>query len=230
MLKEDDLVLCTVKRIEGTTVFVEIEGNGEGSLVMSEIAAGRIRNLREYVAPNKKIVCKILKIVNGYPQLSLRRVTSKEKLGVIEKSQKERTFSSLIRSVAKNPEEALSKIKEKHELCNFSDESRENPKILEEFFSKEEASALQKIFSEKKDKEKTVMKTFILKSNSDSGIEDIREILSTKEAEIKYLGSSNFSLTVKAKDFKDANLTAQRILQKIDSKAKEKKAILEIKE
>ena len=29
-LKEDDAVLCTVKKIEGTTVFVSIEEDGEG--------------------------------------------------------------------------------------------------------------------------------------------------------------------------------------------------------
>ena len=42
-LKEDDLVMCTVKSIEGTTVFVEIENRQEAS--MSEVAAGS-RNLR----------------------------------------------------------------------------------------------------------------------------------------------------------------------------------------
>ena len=58
MLEVGDIVLCTVDRIIGTTVFVGIEGNGEGSIVTSEIAPGRIRNLRDYVVPKKKIVCK----------------------------------------------------------------------------------------------------------------------------------------------------------------------------
>ena len=44
-LEEGDVVLCTVDRIVGTTVFVSIEGNGEGSIVVSEISPGRIRNL-----------------------------------------------------------------------------------------------------------------------------------------------------------------------------------------
>ena len=54
-LIEGALVLCTVKKVEKTTVFVEIEGNGEGSMVFSEVAAGRIRNLRDHISPNKKI-------------------------------------------------------------------------------------------------------------------------------------------------------------------------------
>jgi len=53
-IKEGDLVIATVKKIEGTTVFVEIEDSEiKGSIVFSEIAAGRIRNIREYVVPNK---------------------------------------------------------------------------------------------------------------------------------------------------------------------------------
>ena len=64
-LKENDLVMCSVKSIEGTTVFVEIEGNGQGNIAMSEVAAGRIRNLREHISINKKIVCKVLKMLNG---------------------------------------------------------------------------------------------------------------------------------------------------------------------
>ena len=50
-METGDLVLCTVKTIDGTTVFVKIEDDGEGTIVTSEIAPGRIRNLREYVIP-----------------------------------------------------------------------------------------------------------------------------------------------------------------------------------
>ncbi len=74
-LTEGSLVLCTVKKIEKTNIFLDIDGYGEGSMVLSEVAAGRIRNLREYVFPNKKIVCKILNIDKGHIELSLRRVT-----------------------------------------------------------------------------------------------------------------------------------------------------------
>ena len=84
-LKENDLVLCAVDRIVGTIVFVKIEGEKkEGSIILSEIAPGRIRNLREYVIPKKRIVCKVLRISSERVDLSLRRVTPKEKKQVIE--------------------------------------------------------------------------------------------------------------------------------------------------
>jgi hypothetical protein len=53
---ENDIVLCTVDKIDGTTVFVILEDGSQGAIVTSEIAPGRIRNIREYVSPNKKMV------------------------------------------------------------------------------------------------------------------------------------------------------------------------------
>ena len=78
-LEEGDIVLCTVDKIVRTNVFVHIEGHDEGTIILSEIAPGRIRNIRNYVVPKKKIVCKILRIKKGNIDLSLRRVSKKEK-------------------------------------------------------------------------------------------------------------------------------------------------------
>jgi len=65
-LEEGEIVLCTVDRIVGTVVFVKIDGEEKnGSIILSEIAPGRIRNLREYVIPKKR---------------SFRRVQSRKKL------------------------------------------------------------------------------------------------------------------------------------------------------
>src|SRR3989344_2821655 len=76
--EEGDLVLCTVKRILYHSVFVSIDeySNLEGMVHISEIAPGRIRNLRDYVKEGKRIVCKVLKIdaQTGNIDLSLRRV------------------------------------------------------------------------------------------------------------------------------------------------------------
>lgn len=229
MLKEDDFVLCTVKKIEGTTVFVEMEDHGEGNVVMSEIAAGRIRNLRDYVFPNKKIVCKVLRIINNHPQLSLRRVTAKERDEVLEKSRKEQTFKTILKSLSPNYESIIEKIKKDYQLSDFLDQAKDNLKLVEKYLSKDQVERISKIWTEKDTKEKSAMKTIIIKSDSDSGILQIKETLSTKEAEIKYLGSSKFSVKVIAKDFKEANQKLDQIIKQIETKAKEKKLFFEIK-
>ncbi|MEK6928492.1 MAG: hypothetical protein AABW65_00870 [Nanoarchaeota archaeon] len=229
-LREDDVVMCTVKSIEGTTVFLKIDGNGEGSIFMSEVAAGRIRNIREYVYPNKKIVCKVLKIASGHIQLSLRRVTAKERESVQERYKKERTFINMLKTVFPNYEELILKIKEKYDVVEFFDAIRGEPELLNNFMGKQDAQNISKLLLEKKEKEKKVKKMIILKSFSDSGIKDIKEILNIKKASIKYLGSSVFSVSTKAIDFKEAEHLLDESIMQIEKRAKERKALFEVKE
>ena len=231
-MKEEDIVLCTVTKIEGTTVFVNIEGNGQGTIIFPEIAAGRIRNIREYVVPNKKIVCKILQIFEGHPQLSLRRVTSKEKQEVLEKHEKEKTLFSILKTISKDPEKILESIKSQFQADEFMEKVRENIAVAEKFITKPIAEALAKILLEKKEKEREVKRLIILSSQNPSGIEDIKSILNVKDKtiEIKYLGSSQFMLIKKAPDAKQAEQAIQQAITEIQEKAKSKKASLEVKE
>lgn len=230
-LKEDDVVMCTVKSIEGTTVFVDIEGHGKGTIVMSEVAAGRIRNLREYVFPNKKIVCKILNISqDGHIQLTLRRVTGKEREELQEKYKKEKTFISLLKTIIKDPQNIINSIKEKYELWEFFEEAQEKPSLLEKFLKKEDSTRLAQLMAEKEEREKTAKKIFTLQSTAEKGVRDIQELLKTKDIEIHYLGSSKFSASAKGSDFKEANNKLSIALTDIEKKAKEKKAVFELKE
>jgi translation initiation factor 2 alpha subunit (eIF-2alpha) len=229
-LTEGLLVLCTVKKIEKTTVFIEIDGNGEGSIVLSEIAAGRIRNLRDYVFPNKKIVCKILTIEPDNIQLSLRRVTAKERESILEHNKKEKNILGMLKTVVKEFNETIEKIKEKYDLADFFEEAKESPQILNDFFSKEESEKIYKIISEKIDKVKKVKKIFKLSSNSPSGVKEIKEILDIPQAEIRYFGSSTFSISSEANDFKEANKKLSTILEDIEKKAKQKHLSFSLKE
>ena len=138
-LEVGDIVLCTVDRIVGTGVFVKIEGNGEGEIVLSEIAPGRIRNIRDYVVPKKKIVCKVLRISqSGNIELSLRRVSLKEKKEVLEKEQLEKSYVSILKSVlGENLDKTLQEILKEQSIFSFVDEAKTNPEKLEKLLGKE---------------------------------------------------------------------------------------------
>ena len=229
-LKEDDIVMCNVDRIEGTTIFLTIENEGNGTMVVSEVAAGRIRNLREYVVPNKKIVCKILKITKDQVELSLRRVTGKEREELMDRYKKEKTLASMLKTIIKEPEKILAKIKEKYDLKDFLDIVKENKELLNDLMSKEEAEKFSKILTEKKDKAKEARRTIIVKTDSQAGIYDIKDVLSPKEVSIRYLGSSQFLIAATGKDFKEANIKLNTSIEVMQQKAKEKKVHFEIKE
>ena len=89
--EEDDIVLCTVKKILYHSVFVTLDeyDNLEGMIHISEIAPGRIRNIRDYVREGKKLVCKVLRVrkEKGHFDLSLRRVNEGQRRRALTRSQ-----------------------------------------------------------------------------------------------------------------------------------------------
>src|SRR4030042_2351 len=108
--EEGELVLCTVDKIMGTTVFIKIEEYGlMGTIATSEIASGRIRNIRDYVVPNKKIVCKVLRINRERENidLSLRRVSQKDQKEILQKYSKEKASAAIIELVAKDKKDEI---------------------------------------------------------------------------------------------------------------------------
>ncbi|MFH1500821.1 MAG: hypothetical protein ABIE22_02645 [archaeon] len=232
--EEDDVVLCTVNKVVGTSVFLDIEGNGEGTMVTSEIAPGRIRNLRDYVVPNKKIVCKVLKIdSSGHINLSLRRVTTKEKNKVLEAYKQEKNAISILKTVLKvKCDEIVKKIQAKSTISEFLQVCKENPQELDKYMDKQEAEKVCKILSEKREKEVEVKKTILLKSKDSNGIEVIKTILSTCRGNCStaYIAAGKFQIKIKSKDYKQANVEVLNTLQSIEKIAKEKGAEFQILE
>lgn len=226
-LNEGDLVLCTVKSIDRTTVFVTIEGNGEGTIITSEIAPGRIRNLREYVIPGKKIVCKILRIEGNNIHLSLRRVSKKEKEEVMEKQEKEKSALSILKSVLNEKAiEVAEKVKKSSHLHEFLSICKENPKKLEEYMKKEDAEKVCKILQQQKERKVEVKKEFKLSSRNPEGIKIIKIILETCKGncEISYLAAGRYSMKITSDNYKTANASINNAIEQIEKKAKEKKA------
>ena len=224
-LEVGDAVLCTVDRIAGTVVFVKIEGHGEGSIILSEIAPGRIRNLRNYVVPKKRIVCKVLRInKKGGLELTLRRVTPKERREVLEEYRKEKSSLSLLKSVLGEKSEAiLKKISEKEKISEFLEEAKENPNKLQKLIGKENSEKILKILKLEKVKKSVVKKEISLKTTKSNGIEDIKELLvKIKEAEIRYISAGKYSLKIESSDLKKADNKLQEIIKNIKEKAKKK--------
>jgi translation initiation factor 2 alpha subunit (eIF-2alpha) len=224
-LEVGDLVLCTVDRIVGTVVFVKIENDGEGSIVTSEIAPGRIRNLRDYVVPKKKIVCKVLRISSGGNiELSLRRVSLKEKKEVIEMGKQDKSYSSILKGIlGDRAEEIINKIKERENIPEFLQHAKENPKLLEEFIDKKSAEKILEILNSQKQKKKEIKKEILFSTTRPDGIELIKEILgNVKDIEVKYLSAGHYSLKTESANPKQADNMLKEILSRIEKEAKKK--------
>lgn len=231
-LEEGDIVLCTVDKIVGTTVFVNIEGNGEGTIITSEIAPGRIRNLREYVVPKKKIVCKILKISGDKIHLSLRRVSQKEQKEVLEQYKQEKSYRSILKSILGNKtEDIIKKIKEKTKLYDFLQEAKQNPKELEKVAGKKESEKILEIINKQKQKKAVIKKEIHLKTTASEGLELIKKLLGKiKDVEIKYISAGKYSVKTESSDIKKADNYLKEILEELEKQAKKANMEFSVKE
>ncbi len=222
-----DLVLCTVDRIVGTVVFVKIhrqKNETEGSIVFSEVAPGRIRNIRDYIVPKKKIVCKILRISNNNIDLSLRRVTQKERKEVLEEESLEKSYVSILKSVLKEKaEELIKKINEEENLTDFLEESKTDSAKLEKIVGKENSEKIIEILNSQKKKISKIKKEIHLTTTKPNGITLIKKILSNfKDFEVKYLGAGKYFIESESEDIKSAD---KKIREKIDEAEKEAKKL-----
>ena len=232
-LEQGDVVLCTVERIEKTIVFVDVEGIGGGSIVTSEIAAGRIRNLRDYVVPKKKIVCKVLRISpSGNIELSLRRVSQKEKKEVLEKHSQEKGYISILKTILKDKaEETIQEITKQDSVYSFLQEAKKNPAELENIVGKKDSEKILEILNTQKKKTASIKKEFHLTTAESDGIESIKKILcEIKNAEIKYISAGKYSIKIEAEELKIADNKLKDILDNLEKQAKKYKLDFSIKE
>lgn len=226
-LEEGQIVLVTVDKIIGTTVFVKLdEYNLEGAISFPEIAPGRIRNIRDYAFPGKKIVCKVLQIHQNGVELSLRRVKVNERNDFNDQQRKERNYLALFRTVVPNFEEKINQIRSSESsFFDLIESAKENPKLLEKYITKEQSDKILKILGEKKLKETLVSKKFDLSSKNTDGIIRTKKIVleSTKDCkncEVSYIAAGKYLLKLKAADAKQADQKLRQVLENIELQAK----------
>ncbi|MEK6872733.1 MAG: hypothetical protein AABW90_01840 [Nanoarchaeota archaeon] len=232
-LEEGQIVLCTVEKIVGTTVFVEIDNNGDGTITTSEIAPGRIRNLRDYVAPGRKIVCRVLNIRDNKIQLSLRRVKQNEKKELLDRIAKEKSYLAMLKTIlGESSEKVIKKITEKYSMTDFFEFLKENPKLLEEYVDKKEAEKIFKILESKKEKPKEIKQVFKLSNSSPSGIKIIKNILEesckSSNCDINYIAAGKYRLSLIGKDFKKLKSETHKVLENIEKLAKNQNCYFEV--
>lgn len=232
-MEEGDLVLCTVERIEQTSVFVKLPSGQEGTLIISEIAPGRIKNLREYVMPNKKIVCKIMRLSGDRIDVSLRRVTSKERNEVMDRYKQEHTaksaFNQILKEKSKQTEETI--LQDFPSLYDFILKAKENTNLVEKYIPKEFHEQLLKVLQKKK-KGVEVKKVIKIKCLENDGISRIKKILSIPDKTIKitYLAAGTFQIDIKSENYKEANKKMDENLKVFEKLAKQSKCEFEVQE
>lgn len=230
-LEEGEIVLCTVDKIERTAVFVTIDNlNQIGSITMTEVSPGRIRNIRDFVVPKKKIVCKVLHIKGDHVDLSLRRVSQKERKEIMDEFKREKTYRGIVKGlIGEEGEKIIEEICKDHNLCDFLEEAKKNPKKIEKIAGKENAQKIIDTLNKQKPKILSVKKEFVLKTKRSDGLTTIKKILDGK-GDINYISAGRYVIKTDGEDKKAADQSLQKVLERIAEEAKKEDCEFHAKE
>lgn len=232
-----EVVLCTVTKIISHSVFVELdEYRKRGMIHISEIAPGRIRNIRDYVRDGKKVVCKVLRIdmERGHIDLSLRRVNESQRRLKIEELKQEQVAEKIIETVAirlKRKFEEFYKelapfIFKEYDMLHycFTDVVQGNVKLDSLGMDKKVAAVLDEIVRARiQPPEVLIEGTLSITSYAPNGVEIVREALTklleaaTEEGRIAitYKGSGKYRMMVTAPDYKEAEAVLKDATTKV---------------
>lgn len=220
--EEQELVLCTVTNVQGHAVFARIEEYGiSGMIHISEVAPGRIRNIREFVKEGKVVVCKVLRVnkERGHVDLSLRRVTEMQKRNKTDGIKNEQRAEKIIEQLArqnKQPVEAFytkiaAKILQTYAYLHqcFEEVAADNASLEELGIPAETSAALTELIKQRiKPPEVEIAGTLTITSYAPEGIDVIRHTLITLSDKdrivVTYLGGGKYKVSVKATDYKEA--------------------------
>ena len=111
-----DLVIATVQEVTDFGAYAKLdEYDKRGLLHVSEISSSWIRNIRDFIREGQKVVLKVLRVdvEKGHIDLSLRRVTKRERIEKIMVWKRERKAETLLRSIAEKTGLSLDEAYEK---------------------------------------------------------------------------------------------------------------------
>lgn len=232
-------VLCVVNKIYGNSVFVKIpEYDKEGVLTISEVAPGRIRNLRDHVVEEKNIICKILRVDEKQNRIdvSLRRVNLQARKRKQEQIKKEdfadRMYEEIAQKLGVSKDDLFEKtyeeIFEEFDLvfemlyAIMVDNSKIN--VFTKLTSDEKSVFLQLVNDRIKPEEEVMKKKFEISSLEENGVVRVRSSIEQaldkvnySKIHVIYLGAGDFEVKITHDDMKSADTIFKQFKQELET-------------
>ncbi len=224
---EDELVVCSVKKVTDFGAFVELDeyGHKEGLIHISEVASGWVKYIRDHVREGQKIVCKVLYVDESkrHIDLSLKDVNEhqrREKIQEWKNEQKAEKWIQYVANTTKTSPEELKKLvtllyEKFGSVYSVFEKSRvSGVSILTNIgVNKQIAEMIKKVAEENLKKPQVEIAGFIdLTSSLPDGIEHIKKALNAAgdvdgediSISITYIGAPRYRVHVIAPDYKKA--------------------------
>ena len=244
--EENEIVLCTVTKVQHHSVFCTLDEYGArtGMLHISEISAGRVKNIGEFVKEGKTIVCKVLRVdeAKGFIDLSLRRVTEAQKKAKASSIKKYQAAMKIIEAALvgekAGEKDKVADRKRAETIWDEIDLNKGDAETVFDLFQSIVETNAQLPLADKATKELitkavtdrlkpasvTIRGSLEIVTYEPDGVEKIRAAFAMAKAiEASYLGGGKYSIVLTAKDYKKAELALKNDLELLE-KALTKKA------
>ena len=239
-----DLVIATVTRVEDYGAYVKLDEyrNVEGLVHISEISTTWVRNIRDHARQGQKLVLKVLRVNPQRNQidLSLRRVTGREKSEKMLEWKKERKADAIIRSAADKLQRPVTEVEGLRtvlldkfgSLYEPLEESIDNgtEALSKAGIAEDWAQALSEISKTKIKLERSkVRATLSVVCHKPGGLEIIKQSLASAkkvrkprgtEIRIYTIGSPKYRIEVEGSSFESAEKTLNSVVEEAISTIK----------
>ncbi len=237
-----ETVLCTTTRITPFAAWCTLDEyeNEDGSPIegmihISQVAGKWIKDIRDFVKPNKQYMAKVIKIdyEKGHLNLSIKRVSKFDKKEKMEDYRRDKRSNGMVMQVAKIvgkgdvQKEIVDKLEKIHkddskkfDVFTAFEEVNENPEIVKEAgIKKDWAEALMGVVeSNFRIKERTLKVKLKLESKAPDGVKTIKKVLSELEKidgiEVTYISAPEYRVEMKTKEPKVAEKTMRDGVEK----------------
>lgn len=219
-----ELVICTIMKAKGFGAFAKLEEypGREGFIHIKEVASGWIKNIRDHVKENQRVVCKVMEVdpSKAHIDLSLKRVNDhqkREKIREWKNEQKaEKLFCLLAEEIDKSADKCYEEfgnelIDEYGSLYGAFEECAADPRAFK--FEGKWVNEFIKMAKENIPPPLVKVTGFLkISSSAPNGIDIIKESLKKSErengakvkVEVRYVAAPLYRIEATARDYKVA--------------------------
>ncbi|HOI40872.1 MAG TPA: translation initiation factor IF-2 subunit alpha [Methanobacterium sp.] len=232
--QEGDLVVATVHKVLNYGAFAKLEEYpGEEAFIhISEVSAGWVKNIRDYVRENQKIVARVLRVnpKKGHVDVSMKRIREDQRTRKIQQWKIEQKAEKLLEFAAKSLNKDLNTAYEEvgygmmdefGDLYGAFEISAEEGKdsLIERGMDEEWAAAITEVAKKNISPPEVQITGYVdITSYAVDGVQIIRNALNSinkDNVSVQCVGAPRYRLLVKSADY----ITAETILKDAADKA-----------
>lgn len=236
---EGELIVGTVYKVLNYGAFAKLEEyeGKEAFIHISEVSSGWVKNIRDYVRENQKIVARVLRVnpKKGHVDASLKRIREDQRTKKIQQWKVEQKAEKFLELAAKSLDKNLDVAYEEvgYELMDifgdiygaFESAAEEGAKtIADEGISEDWANAITEVAVKNITPPEVHITGYVdIENYLSNGVEVIKEALLAAESddiEVQCVGAPRYRITVKSSDYliaeKELKAAANRAIEIVE--------------